>query len=239
MNRLEGDAESCDKSVELLVDKHPEIKVVQIGSLNVGNDNITDKCLQTLLTADGLTKVRLWGARLITGETLKLHSNSAQHIQALTLRDCALTDKGLLLILDTCGIQLISLDVTGSRITGEGFHVLQDKFTNMEKLSLKGCDGLTQQGLLDILRMCGRRLQDLDISGTNITSQGLGQLQGKLANLKTLDLNWCRGLTDQGFAEIINISGPLLETVGVWGSNISIEEQNRMQLSRPNLTIVD
>ena len=167
---LEEGKESCDAAVELLVTKHPEIKVVQIGNSEI---NITDRGLQILLTADGLTTVSLSMAGLITGENLKLHSNFAEHIQHLALLCCPLTNKGLLKILDTCGIQLISLDVSGSEITGEGFHVLQDKFTNMEKLSLAGCD-LTQQGLLVMLSMmCGEKLQHLDISGTDITGQGL------------------------------------------------------------------
>ena len=86
MEALDGDAESCDAAVELLVNKHPEIKVVQVGNSEI---NITDRGLQILLTADGLTTVSLSMAGLITGETLKLHSNSAEHIQHLALLCCA------------------------------------------------------------------------------------------------------------------------------------------------------
>ena len=288
---LIGDAESSDAAVELLVAKHPEIKVVQIGS-DEYTINITDRGLLTLLTADGLTKVSLSGAPLITAESLGLHSNSTQHIQHLALIECSLTDKGLFKILDTCGIQLISLDVSNScNITGEGFHGSQDKFINMEKLSLRGCRRLTQQGLSEILRMCGSRLQDLDISNsTSITGQRLEELQGKFADLKTLNLQRCYRLADQGllkvlrmcgtklqyldvswthghkgldelqgkfadiktlnlanclmlsdqeFFKVINICGPLLKSVLLYGSNISSEAKSRMQLNRPNLTIED
>ena len=120
----------------------------------------------------------LSGAPLITAENLGLTSNLAQHIQHLALIDCSLTDKALLKILDTCGIQLISFNVSGSEITGGGFHVLQEKFINMEKLSLQGCRRLTQQGLSEILMMCCSRFQDLDISNTTMTCQGLEELQG-------------------------------------------------------------
>ena len=266
------------------------MKAFQIGS-PLFNANITDSGLQTLLTADGLTKVSLYWARLITGETLVLDSDSAQQIQDLELIYCALTKKGLLKILSICGNQLTLLDLTGSRVTGEGFNVLQDKFTNMEKLCLKHCVGLTNQGLLEILmmcgsklqdlnisridttgqgleklqgkfvdlrimnlercyrltdqglvkllRMCGTKLQDLNISETPITGQGLEKLQGKFAHLKTLNLKRCSRLTDQGFSEIMNISGPLLETVNVVGCdyNISTEVKNRIRLNRPNLII--
>ena len=125
MDHLDGDAESCDEGVELLVTKHPKIKEIKIGKLvmfatiitfdtiNIGNGNIniTDRGLQALLTADGLTKLSLSRAHLIIGETLGLHSNSTQNIQHLALINCSLTDKGILKIMDTCGIQLTSLDV--------------------------------------------------------------------------------------------------------------------------------
>ena len=231
MKYLNGYADSCDEALEILVSKHSEIRVFEIcfGSKN------SDRGLQTLLTADSIAAVSLCGARLITGETLELHSNSAQHIQHLALRNCSLTDEGLLKIMEICGIKLTSLDLSGSEITGEGLHVLQDKFKNMEKLSLAWCRGLTQQGLLEILNMCGSKLQNLNISATNITGKGLEELQGKLANLKTLNLEHCYSFTDQGFSEIINISGPLLKTVQLSGANISTETKNRIKLNRPNL----
>ena len=172
--------------MELLVNKHPEIKAVENGDHYRDSLNITDIGLQTLLTAECLTKVSLYRANLITGESLKLHVNSAQHIQHLSLNFCSLTDKGLLRIMAMCGTQLTSLDVTGSKITGEGFHALQNKFTNMEKLSLE----------------------------------------------------WCFKISDQGFSEIINISGPLLNTVQLSSVNISAEVKTRIKLNRPNLTII-
>ena len=102
------------------------------------------------------------------------------------------------------------MDVSGCRnITGAGFQVLKEKFTNLEKLSLPYC-GLTQQGLLELLRMCGRKLQDLDVSWTNITGEGLEELQGKFVELKTQNLEFCYSISDQGLREIINIAGPLL-----------------------------
>ena len=143
----------------------------------------------------------LSGTRFITGEALKLDSNSAQHIQHLDFIDCQLTDNGLLKILIMSGIQLISLHVTGSYITGQGFHVLQDKFTNMEKLSLARCMQLTQRGLWEILIMCGTKLQHLDISWKYfINAQEQDKLQGKFSDLKTRNL---------GSSWIFNSQGPL------------------------------
>ena len=218
---LGGDTDSCDQSIELLVSKHPEIKVVKIGDLNFSElINITDRGLQILLTADGLTEVSLCNAHLITGETLKIGSNFAQYIQDLALMDCSLTDKGLLKILDSCGIQLTSLDVSESNITGEGFIVFQDKFTNMEKLNVMLCEQLTKQGLLEILMMCGSKLKNLNISATNITDLGL-ELQGKFAELKTLNLSNCSSLTDQGLLKMLSMCGIKLQHLDFSDTNVT------------------
>ena len=229
VDRLGGYAESCDAVVELLVTKHPELKAVKIGPNYPIFIKITDSGLLTLLTADGLTKVSLSKALLITGETLKHVFNSAQHIQDLALIDCSLTDKGLLKILGICGIQLTSLDVTGSTVTGEGFHVLKDKFSNMEKLCLEKCVGLTQQGLLQILKMCGSRLQDLNISETDITGQGLEELQEKFADLKALSLYCCKNVTDQGLLKVLRMCGTKLQDLDITGTNITGQGLEKMQ----------
>ena len=223
MDGLDGD----DEGVELLVTKHPEMKSIKIGCFYCVN--ITDRGLQTLLTADGLIKVWLSDVHLITGEILELHSNSAKHIQHLALQRCSLTTSGLLKILDICGIQLTSLDLKSCRnITGEGFHVLQDKFANMEKLTLASCVRLSQQGLLEILMMCGSKLQDLDISRTKITGHRIEELQGKLADLKTLNLQCNLSLTDQGLLKVLRMCGTKLQDLNI--SNTIINGQGLDEL---------
>ena len=229
----DGEPDSCDEAVELLVAKHPEMKVVQI----VG-DYTTDKGLQALLTAEGLNTLVLSKTPHITGETLKLRSNSVKHIKHLALKDGSLSNKGLLKILKMCGIQLISLDVTGSDITGKGFHVLQGKFKNIELLRLRDCFRLTQQGLLEILMMCGGKLQDLDISGTNITGQGLEELQGKFGDLDTLELRGCSSLTDQGLFKILRMCGNKLHYLNIYDTKATGQGLEELQIKFANLKIL-
>ena len=231
VERLEGDAESCDEAVALLVAKHPELEAVQIGDcFCFPSLNITDRGLQTLLAAIGLTKVSLSWAPFITGETLELPSTSVQHIKILALRYCSLTDEGLWQIMEIVGSQLTALDVTGSTITGEGFHILKDKFTNLEKVSLLTCRCLTNQGLFEILDMCGTKLQALNISGTPITGQGLDEMQGKFADLEALNLSRCLRLTDQGLSEILRLCGRKLHNLNI--SYTTVGSQRLEELHR-------
>ena len=134
-----------------------------------------------------------------------------------------------------CGAKLQNLDISYTNVTGQGLDELQGKFVDLRTLNLARCSRLTNQGLLKLLRMCGSKLQYLNISRTRVTGQGLYELQGKFADLRTLNLKRCSSLTDQGFSEIINISGPLLKTVQLSGANISTETKNRIKLNRPNL----
>ena len=80
--------------------------------------------------------------------------------------------------------------------------------------------------------MCGPKLQCLNISGTEVTGEEVEELREKFADLKTLDLQYCPNLTDQGFYEIIDISNPLLETLKLEGTDMSMEVANWIKIPR-------
>ena len=200
------------------------------------------------ITQQGLLEIlKMCGCKLqnldisntnITGQGLEeLHGKFAD-LKTLDLSWCgSLTDQGLLKVLMISGSKLQDLNITQTNITGQGLDELKGKLADLKTLSIQWCSSLTDQGLLKVLRICGTKLKDLDISSTGITGQGLEELQGKFVDLRTLNLDFCYSLSDQGFSEIINISGPLLETVKLFDSWMSTEVRNRISLNRPNLTI--
>ena len=176
----------------------------------------------------------------VTGEGFHVLQDKFINMEKLSLAGCKhLTNHGLLGILKICGGKLQNLNISDTKITGQGLEEMQGKLAELKVLNLSWCPSLADQGLLKVLMMCGTKLQDLVISNTNITGQGLEELQGKFADLKTMSLQWCSSLTDQGFSKISNISGPLLKTVKVLGSSISNEAKTRIKLNRPNLTFVE
>jgi len=67
------------------------------------------------------------------------------------MRDCEqLTNKGLLQILQLCGITLRSLDLSRTDITGENLSEYKGTLPCLENLNMRDCEQLTNKGLLQI-----------------------------------------------------------------------------------------
>ena len=126
------------------------------------------------------------------------------------MRSCKqLTDKGLLQIIQLCGSTLESLDVSRTAITGENLSEYKGTLPCLTNLNLGSYEPsqLTDKGLLQILQLCGSKLQSLDISYTNITGENLTEYNETLPCLTNLNLRPCKQLTAKGLLQIIQLCG--------------------------------
>ena len=95
----------------------------------------------------------------------------------------------MLQFLRLCGGTLKSLDISRTVITGDTLVQYTGSLPCLENLNC-GYTGLTEEGLLQFLRLCGGTLKSLDIRGTDLTGDTLVQYTGSfpcLENLVTLD----------------------------------------------------
>ena len=88
------------------------------------------------------------------------------------------------------------MNLSFTRITGEGLSILQGKLNNLEKLDLDSCEDITDQGMMELLQICGTELKFINLSHTQISGEGLSSLEGKLINLEELNLSYCPDITD-------------------------------------------
>ena len=177
--------------------------------------NITDQGVRELLQMCG-TKLKVLDLSPadISGEGLSELDGKFINLEVLALNGCKdITQEGLVEILQMCGSQLKVLHLCSTKITGEGLSVLQGKFIRLETLDLSCWAGFTEQGLIEIVRMCGTELKDLDLTQTSITCEGLTALEGKLVNLETLNLGFCEDITDHGMRELLQICGAGLRSL--------------------------
>ena len=211
---------------------------------NVLQDKFTNMeklCLQGCLrlTPQGLVEILdMCGGKLkdlniswtnVTGHCLDELQGKFADLKKLNLYNLSLTDQGLLQVLRMCGTKLQEINISNTNVTGQGLDDLQGKFAYLEILNLNQCRSLTDQGLLKVLRMCGSKLQDLDISETSITGQGLEDLQGKMADLKTLTLRCCSSLTDQGLLMILMMCGTKLLNINISITDITGQGLEEME----------
>lgn len=85
-----------------------------------------------------------------------------------------------------------------------GLHQGLESFPNQESLNLTGCRNLTDEGLVEILKISGSKIRRLNLSQTRITGTGFHHAGVKsLAYLETLKRSGCSKLTDGGLAEMV------------------------------------
>ncbi|XP_023348402.1 F-box protein At3g58530 [Eurytemora carolleeae] len=163
---------------------------------------LTDKGLLQILQLCGSTLTSLdIGYTKITGESLSQYKGTLPCLENLNMRNCRqLTNGGLLHILQLCGSTLRSLNISGTNITGENLSEYKGTLPCLETLNMMYCEQLTDNGLLQILQLCGSTLRTLDISGTNITGENLSEYKGTLPCLENLNIRNCSDLTDEDYA---------------------------------------
>ena len=218
-----------------------DISITNITGENLSEYKRTLPCLEKLcvsacynITDKGLLQIfQLCGSTLrfldinqtnITGENLSEYKGTLPSLEILNLYYCRhLTDKGLLQILQLCGSTLKSLDISGTRITGKNLSEYKGTLLCLENLNMSSCEQITNNGLLQILQLCGSTLRSLNISGTNMTGENLSEYKGTLPCIENLNMRYCKQLTDNGFVQILQLYGSTLKSLNISGTNMTGE----------------
>jgi len=193
--------------------------------LNLANcDKLIDNGLVEMLTISRskLRDLDLSSNRSITAIGLKKGVKSLPNLETLKLDSCSnLKNDGLVEILSISGSKLRYLDVFRTGITGVGLEERVKSVPNLETLIMTCCDELSNGGLVEILRISGKKLRYLDVSCTSITGVGLMEGVKSLPNLETLIMAYCHELTNGVLVKILSISGKKLRYLDVFRTNIT------------------
>ena len=249
--------------IEMLQMCGTQLKVLELNNtkitgegLSVLKENFVNLETLTLrhckhITKEGMKDIlQMCGTRLkvldmsgtkVTDEYLSGFKEKLINLETLTLVDIeGITQQGISEFLQLCGTLLKALDLSETNVTGEGMTVLKEKFINLESLVLRHCSNITDQGMVELLHMCGTKLKLLDLSPTDISGEGLSVVKGKFTNLETLALGGCENVTQQGFLEILQMSGTQLKALylcytNITGEGLSVLQGNFMNLRTLNL----
>ena len=165
----------------------------------------------------------------ITGANLIYLAGSFSGIATLQISNCKhLTDSGLVQFLRLCGANLRRLDLGGTNISGEEVSHFSGFLDNLESLNLFNCKLLSDQGLGQLLRISGRRLELLNVGGTNITGENVSRLTRPLPELSKLYLDRCRNITEQGLCDLIQVCGDKIRLIDLEKTDISGEGLNEI-----------
>ncbi len=148
---------------------------------------LTNKGLLQILQLCGSTvrSLDVFGTQ-ISGETLAEYRDTLPCLVSLNLGSCELSDNGFAQILLLCGSTLRTLAICFTNITGRKLSDYKGTLPCLENLNLSNCKQLSDNGLLQILQICGSTLIFLNVIGTNITAENFSEYNRTRPCLKTL-----------------------------------------------------
>ena len=148
----------------------------------------------------------------INGEQIDPNINTSNVcVENLLLDTCCthLTDLGLRLLLERFDQGPKVMDLTGTKITGEGISDLERPLNHLEQLVLNDCKSLTDKGLLVMMKKLVRPLKTLRLSYTQITGESFASLD--IAQIEGISLYKCNSLSETGLFEILRSCGQHLK----------------------------
>ena len=98
------------------------------------------------------------------------------------------------------------MDLPETGVSLVGLEKSVESLPNLEKLNLDESLGLSNKGLIEVLRISGTYMKELNLYSTFITGIGLEANVRSLPCLQMLDLNSSK-ITDKGVHEILKICG--------------------------------
>ena len=192
-------------------------------------EQITDEGLLQIFKVCGTTLRSLYlDSTYVTGESLVEYSGTLACLETLIGRYTQINDTGLLQIFKVCGTTLRSLDLCNTSITGESLVEFSGTLACLENLHLSNCVRITDEGLLQIFKVCGTTLRSLDLSNTDIlcyshiTGESLVEFSGTLACLENLN-GRSSGITDRGLLQIFKVCGKTIRSMDLSNTDITGE----------------
>uniref|UniRef100_A0A287DAA7 F-box and leucine-rich repeat protein 13 n=1 Tax=Ictidomys tridecemlineatus TaxID=43179 RepID=A0A287DAA7_ICTTR len=163
-----------------------------------GNKRITDACFKFIdKNYPNINHIYMVDCKGLTDGSLKSLSPLKQ-LTVLNLANCVrIGDVGLRQFLDgPSSIRIRELNLSNCMQLGDASIVkLSERCRNLNYLSLRNCEQLTDQGIEYIVNIFS--LVSLDLSGTVISNEGLIMLS-RHKKLKELSLSECYKITDLG-----------------------------------------
>ena len=213
----------------------------------------------------GLTSlVILSSVDFIPANATKIMSKQLQTLDLSGIKD--INEAFFLQIIEQSGKTLKSLNLSKSQISGDKLVEYNGALSCLEKLELELCRRLTNtglrqilklcgktlislnlrwcqitdEGLLQLFKVCGKTLRSLNLANTNITGDSLVGYSGTLACLENLDLSECEQITDDRLLQIFKVCGKTLRNLILDATCITREnllKYKRMGLLPDSVTV--
>ena len=210
--------DATDDGVEYLVKKHPEILMVHLVPTYRTLFSLTSTGLNEILSLPSLSSliIRNSSFSFHFPDNFKIVSKQLQTLElTCKISDTNIDDVLFLQILEQCGSTVKSLNLSNSKITGEILINYNETLNCLKNLKMSNCKPLTDNGLLNILQLCGSTLRSLDIEGTHVNGDMLSKYNGTLPHLKNLNMRNCKQFGSNGLLKMLQLCGSTLRSLDI------------------------
>ncbi|XP_008149545.3 LOW QUALITY PROTEIN: dynein regulatory complex subunit 6 [Eptesicus fuscus] len=214
-NCLKALVEHCHRITSVVFIGSPHISDLAFNALSncnlrkirfEGNKRITDSCFKYIdKHYPNISHIYMANCKGITDSSLKSLSPLKQ-LSVLNLANCIrIGDMGLKQFLDgPSSTKIRELNLSNCIQVGDAtIQRLSERCQNLNYLSLRNCEQLTDSGVEYILNIYS--LISLDLSGTNISNEGLSTLS-RHKKLKELSLSECYQFNNYGIQVFCKVS---------------------------------
>jgi len=155
--------------------------------LNLWNCGLSDDILLTFFSKTGekLKKLVL-GANSISLSSINSLATGLPWMEKLILGSCDnLSEAGLISLLNKVGVHLIELDLSFNDIELSQAGSLTATFPKLRDLNLKGCENITEVGLLSLLNKtgCGNSLKTLNLNWSHVGEDCVTNVRAQYPNI--------------------------------------------------------
>ena len=246
---MKGRVDTLDKCIHILTarskqDVHkilklPHVKAIHLKLTGKGNRQLNDDDICNLLELSGcLLKSADLSGTSISGEVFTGSSIKLSMLESLSIHDCCeLTDKGLCELLRMCGHAMKSLDLSSTTTTGESLIGITEQFEEIEMNDF-AWSPITDKGLCEFLRICGQKLISLNLCGTSVKAEGLGEFTSSLSRLEVINMSSCC-LTETGLCELLMACGNQLRSLDLSQNMFTGDDLHRCTNQLRNLEMLD
>ena len=163
-----------------------------------------------------IKRIEYWTKNVAdAGFSTHVMGSGLQRLRKLSLENVRVTEISLKLALNFEDLRYINLSLCKS-IADDGFKVLADHNPHIETLIAKQCN-ITGATLLHLVKNCAR-LTTLDVEAClQITDEAVQRLPQFCANLRFIDLSFCKKVRTSTIENILMKQIPSLKSVGMRG----------------------
>lgn len=228
---LDGSTSVCDKSLLLIASSCHKLELLRINQCS----KVSDKgIIAVAKTCHKLRQITMDQCTKVTDASLKALVDNCPKLQAISCMSCDLTDVGVGYLSKAPDLQFMEVsNIKG--LTNKCIMKVVGSCPKLECINVSLCTSINDE-CVDYIARHAKSLKSIYLVSCNLTDSALMSLGTHCKTIETVDVGWCKGITDAGVDHISRIC-PTLKYLGLMRCDrVSIPVTEELVEKYPGIT---